>query len=202
MPRFLTRLTDAAFADIPNKAVPRTVRLADPTLTGPRAIGWILVGYCDKLLNKNDALREVLGRFAGRFDDPECLRCLTAGQRILLSLSTLDGQVRNGGVAQFFWNRPDFILEASESLGSLGEVGLASAYDRAVKALVGKRQDWVDLRKRAGPDLDGFWGPFRATYDLLDLGWFDDAYFDRHGAALVSRLVSYVQSHKAEVIEA
>jgi hypothetical protein len=201
MTHLLVRLSDAEFANIPSKVVPRTVRLADPSLEGPKAIKWVFIGYCDKLLNKNEPLQKVLRRFAGRRDDPECRRSLTPGQRTLHSLAALDGQVGNGGIAQFFWNCPDLIIEASESLEVLGETELAAAYGRALEALIGNKEDWLELRKLAGADPEGFWESFQATYDLLDLDWFDTAYFGQHGGLLVARLVNYVQTHRAEFIE-
>ena len=69
---FLVRIDDAKFADIPNKVVPRTVRLKDPTFESAQAKEWIFSGYCEKLLYKNEKLRELLQQFVGRKDDPEC----------------------------------------------------------------------------------------------------------------------------------
>src|SRR5262245_55746074 len=100
---FLVQIDDAKFADILNKVVPRTVRLKDPTFESHQAREWIFGGYCEKLLGKNEKLQELLQQFAGRLDNPECWNHLTQGQRILYSLATLDGQVKNGGITQFFW---------------------------------------------------------------------------------------------------
>jgi hypothetical protein len=201
MTRYLIRLADAEFDDIPNKVVPRTVRLKDPSLEGARATAWIFSGYCEKLLHKNEKLQELLSGFAGKFDDPECRSCLTQGQRILYSLGALDGQVRNGGMTQFFWNCPDLIFEASEALASIGETELTMAYDKALEGLIRNRDDWLELRRQSSTDPSNFWEPFQASYDLLNLSWFDDAYFDRYGPSLVARLVSYVKSHKGEFVK-
>jgi hypothetical protein len=202
MALYLTRLSDAAFADIPNKAVPRTVRLKDPALESPEATEWILSGYCEKLLYKNEELLQLLNRFAGKFDDPDCRNCLTRGQRILYALAVLDGQVHNGGITQFFWNYPDLVAEVSEALQSLGATELAEAYDKALAGLIGKQDDWGELRRRSSNDPSNFWEPFEQSYDLLDLAWFDDAYFRMYGPSLVQRLVNYVQANKQEFIGA
>src|SRR5262245_40592405 len=116
---FLIRIDDAKFADIPNKVVPRTVRLKDPTFESREAHEWIFGGYCEKLRYKNDGLQQLLQQFVGRLDDPKCWNQLTQGQRSLFSLAALDGQVKNGGVTQFFWNCPDLIFPASDSLSML-----------------------------------------------------------------------------------
>jgi hypothetical protein len=90
-------------------------------------------------------------------------------------------------------------------------------YDRVLEALVGKEERWLELRKEwceAGANAD--WKTFQQTYEPLDLGWFDDAYFDKgeHNDKnewivqqrglhhfLMLRLLEYVKSHRAEFIE-
>jgi hypothetical protein len=74
---FLVRMDDAKFVDIPNKDVPRTVRLKDPTFESRQAREWIFHGYCEKLLYKNEKLSEMLQQFLGRVDDPACWNRLT-----------------------------------------------------------------------------------------------------------------------------
>lgn len=198
---FLVRIDEAKFEDIPNKVVPRTVRLKDPTFDTPQARNWIFGGYCEKLLSKNEKLSEMLQRFRGRRDAPECWNRLTQGQRILYSLAALDGQVKNGGVTQFFWNCPDLIFLASDTLAALKYSELSVAYDKALESLLGKKDRWVELRNQSGKDSETFWEPFQATYDLLDLNWFDEAYFDQYGPALIDLLIKYVRENKAEFIE-
>jgi hypothetical protein len=38
-------------------------------------------------------------------------------------------------------------------------------------------------------------------YDLLDLNWFDDAYYEQYGPTLIGLLIAYVRENKAEFIE-
>jgi len=60
------------------------------------------------------------------------------------------------------------------------------------------------------------WEPFRLTYELLDLGWFDNLYFDKGGYNeqnlwviqergfhhhLMKRLAAYIKAHRVEFIE-
>lgn len=198
---FLARIDDAKFADIPSKAVPRSLQRKDPTFESPQARECIFSGYCERLLFKNEKLLDLLQQFVGRKDDPACWNQLTEGQRILYSLAALDGQVKNGGITQFFWNCPDLIFPASDALAALRYSELSVAYEKALESLMGKKDTWLDLRKQSGSDPANNWGPFQATYDLLGLNWFDDAYFEGYGATLLEMLVKYVQENKAEFIE-
>jgi hypothetical protein len=197
----LVRIDDAKFADIPNKVVPRTVRLKDPTFESRQSRDWIFGGYCEKLLYKNEKLSEMLQQFLGRLDDPGCWNRLTQGQRILYSLAALNGQVKNGGISQFFWNCPDLIFPTSDALAALNYSELSTAYEKALESLIGNKDKWVALRNQSGNDPESFWEPFQATYDLLDLNWFDDAYFEQYGPSLVDLLVNYVKENKVEFIE-
>lgn len=198
---FLIRMDEATFAEIPNKAVPRTVRLEDPALQSRRATEWIFTGFCERLIDNNEKLQEFLRQFVGRLDAPECWNQLTQGQRILCSLAALDGEVRNGGITQFFWNCPDMIFPAGESLTALNCSDLSINYEEAVDSLVGNQESWLELRKKASDDPANFWEPFQSTYDLLDLNWFDDAYFEQFGPVLIDLLVNYVKENKAQFTE-
>ena len=53
---FLIQLDEANFANIPSKVVPRTIRLKDPSFETLEARECIFIGYCEKLLYKNDRL--------------------------------------------------------------------------------------------------------------------------------------------------
>jgi hypothetical protein len=194
-------MDDGKFADIPNKVVPRTLRLKDPTFESREAREWIFGGYCDELLYENEKLQKMLRKFGDRLDDPQCVNCLTLGQRILYPLAVLDGQVKNGGITQFFWNYPGLVFPASDALAALEHSELSVAYEKALESLLGKTDDWLDLRKQANSDGVSFWTAFQETYDLLDLTWFDDAYFDQYGPTLIDLLVEYVQENKGEFIE-
>jgi len=92
----------------------------------------------------------------------------------------------------------------------LGTPELQTNYDRALEAIVGKKDRWLALREEfAG----GKWETFQQTYELLDLSWFDDAYFDKYGynekqewvrqaeglhRVLLARLASYIRTHRTE----
>jgi hypothetical protein len=140
---------------------------------------------------------------------PKWFKELTSGQRMLIQLVGFDGQVRNGGITQFFWNRTESVFEVAEWLERLEVTELQSNYGRALEALAGKKSRWRDLRAEFA------WETFCQTYKLLDLGWFDDAYYDDRGfdeqnewvvharglgRAMLTRLVEYVRTHPTEFI--
>ena len=167
-------------------------------------------GYYDALIDGNKRIGHEF------FEQPERLKELTAGQRMLIELGAFDSQVSNGGITQFFWNCPESIFDVREWIEQLGVQQLQANYDRALEALVGKKDRWLALREEwvKGRD-DPRWEPFQQTYKLLDLGWFDAAYFDKHGYNetrewvrlsrglhhdLLTRLAEYVRTHPGEFI--
>jgi len=49
-----------------------------------------------------------------------------------------------------------------------------------MQSLIGKMDHWVQLRKECYVQANNpKWRPFKETYELLDLDWFDKAYFDK-----------------------
>ncbi|WP_171474710.1 DMP19 family protein [Frigoriglobus tundricola] len=151
------------------------------------------------------------------FGDANFLAKVTPSLRLFLVLGVFDGQVSNGGIVQFFWNCPGTIFAVRGALAELGELELLGLYDRAVTALVGNGESWESLRTQ-GAELapnDAAWEPFQKSYDLLDLGWFDKAYFDTWGHNSVNEwvvlseglsrrfaqnLVSYVRTRPGDFI--
>jgi hypothetical protein len=167
-------------------------------------------GYYEALIDRNERLGHQF------FEDAEQLKQLTIGQRMLIQLGTFDSQVKNGGITQFFWNCPESIFDVGDWLEYLGVPELQANYDRALEALVGKKDRWLALREEWAKGRDNpNWETFQQTYELLDLGWFDKAYFDKHDYdekqewvrqarglhhVLLTRLADYVRTHRAEFI--
>jgi hypothetical protein len=167
-------------------------------------------GYYDALIDRN---KRVDHRF---FEDSEQLQKLTRGQQLLIRLGTFDSQVKNGGITQFFWNCPDSIFEVADDIEFLGVTELLGNYERALEALVGKKDRWLALREEWAKGQDNpRWETFQESYGLLDLGWFDKAYFDQRGYnesgewvrlrrglhhALLTQLAEYIRTHRAEFI--
>lgn len=167
-------------------------------------------GYYDLLIARNSRLDHTF------FEDRERLGVLTPGQRLLIRLGTFDSQVKNGGITQFFWNCPQSIFDMADGVELLGETELLNNYERALEALVGKKDRWLELHEEWAKGGDSPpWEAFQKTYELLNLEWFDTAYFDRQGYdksgkwvvlsrglhhSLMTRLAEYVREHPAEFI--
>jgi hypothetical protein len=201
----LAKMSLDYFHSIPRKVIPRTVRMEDPTFESDQATAWIVDGYAERFLYKNEAIMEVLG-------DSDRRTCATKGQQILYALIAFDGQIKNGGIEQFFWNGTDIIPDVSEALRALDLPELQKHYDRAVETLLGKKDDWNDLRNQAYRDPEQLdWEPFRQSYAVLDLDSFNDNYYDQYdpgdnktvvkrglSSILMRRLRDYVVAHANE----
>ncbi len=167
-------------------------------------------GYYEALIDRN-------GRIGHEFfEDVNQLKKLTAGQRMLIQLGTFDSQVKNGGLTQFFWNCPDSLFDVGDWIEQLDLPALQAIYDRALEVLVGKKDRWLALRGEWAKGRDNpSWETFQRSYELLDLGWFDEAYFDKRGYNekqewvrlsrglhydLLTKLAAYVRANRAEFI--
>jgi hypothetical protein len=173
--------------------------------------------YYERLIAGNDKFRSIGEEFPGGWGDVRLVKRLTRGQQLLVLLAVFDAQVKNGGVTQFFFNRPEYAFEVRDAIAYLGPPELLQNYERALAALLDNQDRWLELRRECYREQDNpSWEPFRQTYELLDLGWFDTAYFDERGYdardgwvirqrgfhhALMRRLAEYVKSHRAEFIE-
>jgi hypothetical protein len=167
-------------------------------------------GLYESLIDRN---KRIDHRF---FEERAELQKLTRGQRLLIQLGAFDSQVKNGGITQFFWNCPESIFDVADAIEYLGVTELLANYERALEGLVGKKDRWLALREEWAKGKDNpRWETFQKTYELLDLGWFDKAYFDQRGYnerkewvrfgrglhhALLTRLAESVRMHRAEFI--
>jgi hypothetical protein len=167
-------------------------------------------GYYEALIDQNERISDQF------FSDARLLQRLTPGQRMLMQLGAFDGQVKNGGITQFFWNCPGYLFDVADWIACLGVPELLASYERALEALVGKKDRWLALKDEWARSGDQpRWETFQQTYDLLDLGWFDKAYFDRHGynekhewvllsrglhRVLLGKLAEYIRTHRSEFI--
>src|SRR5262245_24239980 len=97
-------------------------------------------GLYEALIDRNEQIGHEV------YEQPERFKELTAGQRMLIQLGTFDGQVKNGGITQFFWNFPESIFDVADWIEALGLPALQANYDRALEALVGKKDQWLALR--------------------------------------------------------
>ncbi len=188
------------FRGLPQRVVPRTVRMRDSSLTSQDAIGWIFIGYCEKLIDKNEPLANLLHKHRGSFDDDAFFNETTKGQRLLLHLAALDGQTRNGGITQFIWNCPEMVLTALDALTPLDYPELLTSYQHVVDRLGLDIDTWTQLRNSDQSRTDDMWDNFDAAAQLITGDDFDDPYFDHIGAATRSKALQYVNANTHEFI--
>lgn len=138
---------------------------------------YLISSYWDPLIDANPKL------MSEDFGNEAFLAIVTPGQRLFLLLGVFDGQVCNGGITQFFWNCQGTIFPVRDALEELGESDVLKRYEKALDALAGKQGRWQALRAewaRLAPG-DEAWGSFRQSYELLDLDWFNQDYFNKWG---------------------
>lgn len=173
--------------------------------------------YYFELIEKNPKFGNIHEEFPRGYGDIALIRPLTPGQQLLILLGVFDGQVSNGGITQFFWNYPEYVFDVRDAIERLGDMAILRNYERALEALSGNKDRWFQLREECyGTKGSPSWESFRQSYDLLDLGWFDDAYFDEWGYndkkewvkqkrglqyPFLQQLAEYVRSHPSEFIE-
>ncbi len=142
----------------------------------------------------------------------EAFSDLTQGQQLLMRLGAFDSNVLNGGLTQFFWNKPDAIFAVRDDIDTLGETELLQNYEWAVQSLIGSRERWIELKQewdrgKQSPNFE----TFRESYELLKLNWFDHAYFDYRetpggplhrglGHSLMTKLAEFVRQRPSEFI--
>jgi hypothetical protein len=173
--------------------------------------------YYFELIDKNPKFSNVWEAYPRGYEGITFIRQLTPGKQMLILLGVFDGQVCNGGITQFFWNYPEYLFDVRDAIERLGDAAVLENYERALEGLVGHKDRWFQLREECyGADGGPNWESFRQSYDLLELGWFDDAYFDERGYndrmewieqkcglkhPFLCRVAEYVRSHPSEFIE-
>src|SRR5262245_45396685 len=186
-------LSADAFATIPSKVT--------------KGIEFLVDAYCDKLLHTNANLLRLFEHHREGYEDPALWRMLTNGQKVLISLTSLDGQVNNGGIAQFFWNYPNLVFDARDGLAELGAGRLLELYDECLEKLIGRKEDWLELRRKCYriPDKPD-WESFAESYNIVDGNRFDKAYYGRWnendglGRALLQQIVDYIKANRSEYV--
>jgi hypothetical protein len=165
-----------------------------------------------KLIFDNKPLLDYLYSAQNQFDHTDCFSKLSEGQIALYCLNSLNGEVNNGGIEQYFWNHPDRILPTQSSLEIIGPKDLFMNYQRATASLDDNIEQWIALRKQCYSDTDNpSWESFTHSYNLLELEWFNDAYYgpfdemgspdDRGlGSQMMIRLSEYLTSRPYEFI--
>jgi hypothetical protein len=177
------------------------------------ALDW----YYENLVDGNSKFRGLGAEFTRGYEDIRFIKQLTRGQQLLILLGIFDGQVCNGGIVQFFWNYPEYIFDVRDAVDFIGDERLLAEYDKALEALVGYKDNWVQLREQLGtqngprPQLE----TLQKIDDVVHLDWFDTLYYDTRAYnaegelvvvarglnyEMITRLIQYIKTHKSELI--
>jgi len=133
-------------------------------------------------------------------DHPEYFKLLNRGQKIFYCVLLFNGETDNGGVYQFFFNRPEFSYAVLESLKELQLDALARDYTACLDELMDTTNSYND-RKRlfndAGNSWAQRWEAFRGGYNEMKSAAKIEAYFyqDPFKIALYRTMVEYIDKH-------
>lgn len=188
------------FQSLPQRVVPRTIRMRDASLTSQDALDWIFIGYCEKLIEKNGPLVDLLNLHRQELDDHAFVSQTTKGQRLLLHLAALDGHTLNGGIAQFIWNCPQMVLTTADALKPLNYPELVTSYEKVVDRLGIEPDAWGQLRHVNDAGSNEIWDNLTVAGRLIRGDEFDNPYFDHVGATARRRAIKYVHAHTHEFI--
>lgn len=118
---------------------------------------------------------------------------LNDSQLALETLALLDLEVPNGGLLQFFWNRPAWVDRVPTSLRLIGLPVLANAFERSTAELISRVGTYSEFRKR--DSLKAYAECAREfSFDV-----FDSAYHD-HGERVYDKTVEFVSQHLADFV--
>lgn len=117
---------------------------------------------------------------------------LTQGQKMLWSLSELNGQIANGGIAQYFWNQTGkYAKEAERGLEIIGDTTVLPSF-RSIMSRGADLQPTLIMRNTP----NGF-----ADYaERLD-GYAFDRMFLTNAQATQQRIIDYIKAHPEEFIK-
>jgi hypothetical protein len=125
----------------------------------------------------------------------EAFEQLRPGLRAIRATQELDGQVCNGGFAQFFWNAGRYAPEAYEALARIGAPRRRALLQQAMDLFIPAMPNFHALRNKA--ELAAF-DTFAASLDFSPL---DSAYYQLNAVEKLETIqISYIRSHIDEFV--
>jgi hypothetical protein len=145
----------------------------------------------EKLLWRNEAVASRLdaGRAQGTVPEEE----LNDSQLTLQTIALLDLEVPNGGLLQFFWNRPAWVDRVPVSLRSIGLPALADAFERSTVELFSRAGKYSEFRKRDSLQA------YSECASEFTFDEFDSAYHD-HGEQVYAKTIEFVSQHMRDFV--
>jgi hypothetical protein len=118
---------------------------------------------------------------------------LNQSQLTLETVALLDLEVPNGGLLQFFWNRPAWADRVAVSLRSVGLPALADAFERATAELMSRVGTYSEFRKR---DSLQAYSECASEFSFEE---FDSAYLE-HGQQVYAKTIEFVSQHLGDFV--
>ena len=144
-------------------------------------------GLAETLLWRNEAVAERLDSFHGPADD------LNESQVAFAAVVTLSLEVPNGGLLQFFWNRPGWVDQVAPSLRNIGLPKLADSFERLTTDMIAQMATFSEFRKRDS---------LEAYEECAEEFHFDDfdSEFMEHESELYTNAVEFVSQRLADFV--
>ena len=113
-------------------------------------------------------LFDTLPELSGRLPNPEFFNSLNREQKIFYCLLVFNGDVDNGGVSQFFFNKPEFAFAVLETFEALQMTKLKNDYEKCLNEFIGTSNSYAKRKAIfSDPSLEWEkrWKAFTNGYD-------------------------------------
>jgi Domain of unknown function (DUF4375) len=145
----------------------------------------------EKLLWRNEAVAKCLDATIAGGIVPEDE--LNDGQLTLETIALLSLEVPNGGLLQFFWNRPAWVDRVPASLRSIGLPTLAEAFERSTAELISRVGTYSEFRKRDSLQA------YSECAGEFSFDEFDSAYHE-HEEQIYAKTIEFVSQHLGDFV--
>ena len=144
----------------------------------------------EKLLWRNDPVAKCLdAAIAGGIVPEE----LNDSQLTLETVALLSLEVPNGGLLQFFWNRPAWVERVPASLRLIGLPVLADVFDSSTGELFSRVGTYSEFRKRDSLQA------YSECAGEFSFDEFDSAYYD-HEEQVYAKTIEFVSQHLGDFV--
>jgi hypothetical protein len=145
----------------------------------------------EKLIWRNDAAASRLDAAIAQGTIPEGQ--LNDSQLTLETVALLDLEVPNGGLLQFFWNRPQWVDRVPASLRSIGLLALADAFERSTAELISRVGTYKEFRKRDSLQA------YSECASEFSFDEFDSAYYHQ-GEQVFAKTLEFISKHMRDFV--
>src|SRR5262249_10223292 len=102
-------------------------------------------------------------------------------------------EVPNGGLLQFFWNRPEWVDQVPASLRLIGLSTLANVFEHSTAELFSRVGSYVEFRKR------GSLQAYSECAKEFSFDEFDSAFYDQE-EHVYAKTIEFVSEHLGDFV--